>query len=265
MSDALFEQVDEDRFRATELSRGPWSPEALHGGPVAALIAGVGSDVAQLDEDGLAPVRLTVELLRPVPVAALTVTGRLYRPGRKVRLVLLEVVTDEGDLVASASLLAIRERSVAVPEAEHEEGPPGPEDGQPADLELGLTSIYRAFHNAGVEHRFVAGTFGMPGPATDWIRLRVPVVLGRPIRPLERVAAAADFGNGISGLARFEDLTYINPDLTLALHRLPEGEWVCLDAVTYLEPTGRGLAESALWDEKGRLGRAVQTLIVDAR
>ena len=83
--------------------------------------------------------------------------------------------------------------------------------------------------------------------------------------PLQRTAGAADFGNGVSGQARFDELTFINPDLTLALHRLPEGEWVCLDAHSYLQPTGRGMAESALWDEIGRLGRAVQTLLVERR
>jgi hypothetical protein len=65
MTDALFERLDADRYLPTEFARGPWSPEALHGGPVAALLAGVGAQVGRLAEDGLAPVRLTVNWSDP--------------------------------------------------------------------------------------------------------------------------------------------------------------------------------------------------------
>jgi hypothetical protein len=57
--------------------------------------------------------------------------------------------------------------------------------------------------------------------------------------------------------------TYINPDLTVTVHRLPVGEWVAVDAVTRFEDLGIGTAEADLYDEQGRLGRAVQTLLLD--
>jgi hypothetical protein len=79
---------------------------------------------------------------------------------------------------------------------------------------------------------------------------------------LQRVAAAADFGNGISRVSSLEALTFINPDLTIYLERAPVGEWICLDAVSRLHAHGIGLAESALYDETGRLGRSVQSLLV---
>lgn len=268
MGESLFDRLDDDRYQATDLARGPWSPDALHGGPVAALVAGVAAEVARLEEDSLAPVRLSLELLRPVPVAPLTVTGRLLRPGRKVRLAAVDVATDDGTVATTATLLAIREAAVDVPEHSAGTAPPGAETAQawdPWDSDTHVEGSYRGFHNAGTEHRFVAGVLGEPGPATDWIRLTVPVIADEPILPLQRVAAAADFGNGIAGLAPFEEMTFINPDLTVALQRLPDGEWVCLDAVSYLEPSGHGLAESVLWDERGRIGHAVQTLILEAR
>jgi hypothetical protein len=40
---------------------------------------------------------------------------------------------------------------------------------------------------------------------------------------------------------------------------------VCLDAVTRTGDRGVGLAETVLWDEDGRLGRAAQTLLVRPR
>ncbi|MFD4406929.1 hypothetical protein ACFWPH_29605 [Nocardia sp. NPDC058499] len=44
-----------------------------------------------------------------------------------------------------------------------------------------------------------------------------------------------------------------------AVVRQSAGEWVCLDAVTHPQPHGIGLAESALFDEKGPLGRSTQS------
>ena len=96
-----------------------------------------------------------------------------------------------------------------------------------------------------------------------WFRLRVPVVAGEEPTPLQRVAAAADFGNGVSAALERGRYLFINPDLTITLHRPPAGEWVGLDAVTHAEAHGVGLAESALYDEHGRIGRSVQTLLVD--
>jgi hypothetical protein len=58
---------------------------------------------------------------------------------------------------------------------------------------------------------------------------------------------------------------FINVDLTVQLERLPEGEWIGLDAVTLPQPTGVGTAEAVLHDENGRVGRALQTLLVSPR
>ena len=91
----------------------------------------------------------------------------------------------------------------------------------------------------------------------------MPLVAGEPTSPLCRVAAAADFGNGISWvLSRNDGYRFINPDLTIYLHRHPVGEWVALEAAT--TPTARlGLAESRLYDERGPIGRSVQSLLVE--
>ena len=77
--------------------------------------------------------------------------------------------------------------------------------------------------------------------------------------------AAADFGNGISRIVDFERYLFVNTDLTVHLHREPEGEWVLLDARTVLEPHGAGLARSILSDERGQLGLAAQSLFVASR
>jgi Acyl-CoA thioesterase C-terminal domain/Acyl-CoA thioesterase N-terminal domain len=209
--------------------------------------------------------RLTVELLRPVPLAPLAVDVRVTRPGRKVQLV--EATLAAADVVvARATALRIRRADLALPPGlDAPAPPPGPEAGTPTlpPWSDGLLASH-AFHSHAVDHRFVAGSFDRPGAATDWIPLRVPLVAGEPTSPLERVAAAADFGNGVSWvLDRRKGYAFINPDLTVYLHRLPAGEWVCLEAVTRVETHGIGLAESRLWDERGLIGRSLQSLLLE--
>src|SRR5205807_1272436 len=121
------------------------------------------------------------------------------------------------------------------------------------------------FANEANDIRFVHGGYDTPGPAATWLRLTVPVVAGEPTSPAQRALAAADFGNGVSAALDWDAWSFINPDLTVYLERDPEGEWIALDAVTRLEPDGTGTAESVLHDERGRFGRAVQALLVQAR
>jgi len=111
--------------------------------------------------------------------------------------------------------------------------------------------------------RFVKGAFESPGPATVRVRLRVPVLAGESPSPLEQVATAADLGNGVSSPLSYGDWLFINPDLTIHVSRLPVGEWVGLEWRTLAEPQGIGISESRLWDEKGPIGRSLQSLLID--
>ena len=187
----------------------------------------------------------------------------MLRPGRKVQLTESSLFVGDAE-VARATLLWIRREPLPPPD-DHGGGradaPPGP--ARAAATRPEWSSGARAYHSHAVEHRVVRGAWGRLGPCTDWIRLRVPVVAGEAPSPLQRVAAAADFGNGISAALPFGAWRFINPDLTIHLERLPRGEWVCLDAVTWLGPEGAGVAESALFDEDGRLGRSLQSLLLE--
>lgn len=269
MSDALFVRGEDGWITPTEMSRGPWSPDALHGGPVAALVAGLGEETMRRDAVAALQVsRLTLDLERPAPLAPIRVTSRVVRPGRKVTVVEVEVHDRDDRRLARASLLGIRTSDVGLPTDrpqpvdEHLPAPDTVASMRPeGHWDVGMT----AFHADGVQHRFAQGGFLDRGPAKDWMRLTVPVLDGEEPTPLQRVAAAADFGNGISSVIDPLAWAFVNPDLTITLHRPAGGEWIGVDAVTRLEPHGIGAAESDLYDEHGRIGRAVQTLIVEAR
>jgi hypothetical protein len=259
VADALYEP-DGDELVPTELTGGPWSQEAQHGGAVAALLAraveAVPAPVA------MQTVRITVELLRPVPLRPLRVETTVPRPGKRVQLVDASV-TENGAEVARARALRIRTASVPVPDQPSEPAyGPEPATGGPLRLEgpIERTAFLRA-----VDFRFVRGSGDTLGPATAWARLRVPVVPDEDPSPLQRAAAAADFGNGISRILDFDTHLFINADLTVALSRPPAGEWVGFDMVTRLSSEGYGQAESLVFDRHGPVGRAVQSLIVDER
>ena len=142
-------------------------------------------------------------------------------------------------------------------------GRPRPRQLEPSDAFF-PTGQEVGYHSA-MEYRFAAGSFLEPGPATTWLRMRHPLLAGEEPSPLQRVLIAADTGNGISTALDFRRYLFINVDLTVHLHRLPAGEWVCLDAVTVPEPNGVGLTDTMLLDERGPIGRAAQTLLVAER
>jgi hypothetical protein len=262
-----FYEPDGARWISTELTRGPWDPKAQHAGPPAALL---GREIEALGggriggEDGPpAQVgRVTYELLRPVPIAPLVVSAEIVRPGRRVEMVEGELSDDKGVVMrARGWRLRTEEVDFEAP-AERPDPPPPPDAGEPG--EFFHTGWDTGYHTA-MEYRFISGAFMEAGPATVWMKMGVPLLPGEQPSPLQRVLAAADSGNGVSAALDWRRYLFINVDLTVHLNRMPAGEWVCLDAITLPEANGVGIADTALFDEAGQIGRAAQTLLVGER
>jgi Thioesterase-like superfamily len=259
--DAFYEP-DGDRYVATELTRGPWDPGAQHAGPPAALLA---REIERLPEAAEFQVgRVTCEILRSVPIAPVRVAARVLRPGRRVQLVEAELSDEAGEPLMRANAWRLRAAPLEIPPEATvpPKPPPAPERG--AEVEFFPTGAEVGYHSA-MEVRFVAGGWLEPGPALVWLRMRQPLVAGEQPSPLQRVMVAADVGNGVSASLDYRRYLFINVDLTVHLERLPAGEWVCVDAQTLPRPSGNGTAESVLADESGRIGRALQTLLIARR
>ena len=249
-----------DAWLPTAYSRGPWSAHALHGGPVAALVTRAFEQVEAPIPARLA--RLTLELLRPVPLVPLEVRTEVVRPGAKVATIDATVTrTDDGTVVAIARAQRIRTADVEVPDGVDDAVPELPADRTVLADWPGSADL--TFHGHAVEHRFLHGEFGRPGPAFDWMRLLVPVVPDEAPSGWQRAAAAADFTNGISSVSTFGSSLFINPDLSVHLWRAPQGEWIGNDAVTRTSDEGIGQSDATLWDTHGRIGRGMQSLLLD--
>jgi hypothetical protein len=279
MSESVF-LAERERFVPTEHAGGPWDPQALHGGAAAALMTTAFERVEPGAELPIA--RLGFELLRPIPFAPLSISTRITRPGRRVQELAGELRCGE-ELICRASALrvqAIPDGLPGVPPPWNGPGPPdataqrtdpaqadrampGPDAGKA--VRFALDDADRAsFAASAMEMRWLSDP-GSLGPARVWMRLRHPLVPGEELTPLARLVATSDFGNGVSAELPFEHFLFINADLTIHLHRTPQGEWIGLDARTLLHGRGMGLAESVLHDVHGPVGRAFQTLVVQPR
>jgi hypothetical protein len=260
--DAFYEP-DGDVFRATELTRGPWDPGAQHAGPPAALLGYAVERLPEADEFQVG--RVTFEILRSVPIAPVRVEAEVARPGKRVQMFEAALSDAEGEVLMRARGWRLRKARLDLPgEALLASQPPAPpEEGRAA--EFFPTEQEHGYHSA-MEVRFVAGGFLEPGPATAWLRMRQPLVAGEEPTPLQRLLVAADVGNGISAALDFRRFLFINVDLTVHLERMPKGEWIGVDAATLPRPNGIGTAESTLFDvDNGRVGRALQTLLISER
>ena len=264
MSDAAaYIALGPDAFRATDLTAGPWSPGHQHGGPPSALICRAVEQAAA--PHGMTHIgRLTINLLRPVPVGDCAITLAEDNVGRNSAH-LSGRLTAGGKVVALFTALAQREQDLLTPDDTPGHPPPrpplSPEASAPA--RMGFAAGQFGYARL-IENRLAAGVLAR-GPTTVWFRLNHPLVEGEAPSPYQRVAVAADSGNGVSAALDFDRYVFVNCDLTINLFRRPVGEWICLEARSWLGGNACGLAESALYDEAGLIGRATQSLAVRAR
>lgn len=269
MGESIFSARD-GRYVPTEQARGPWDPAALHGGAPAALLTAAFE--RHDPEPQMRFARLGFEFLRTLPFAPLRIETRTLRPGRRVQELAAELYADLG---AEGERLVCRANALRMQAIPHElpelpggtlatERMPGPEEGEPRTFALNPEIDETSFASTAMEMRWLNDPRA-PGPGRVWQRLRFPLLDEEGASPLARVAASADFGNGISASLPFDGWLFINADLHVHLHRQPRGEWIGIDARTLLHAGGTGLAETVLHDADGPIGRGFQTLVVAPR
>ena len=205
----------------------------------------------------------------------LRVEARIVRPGRSVELVEATLSDADGEVIRARAwrLRIAQSRS-----------PPGCERRRArADRNLAVDASSRV-RSAGARRGRPGRASRRPGSDVGYHtameyrfvqrRVRRPRSGGRldadaPSARRRRGALAASAGAGRRRLGKRRQrrrstgarYLFINVELTVHLHRALAGEWVCLDAITIPEPNGVGVADTALYDERGPIGRAVQALL----
>jgi len=250
-----------DGWMPTEASLGPWGADLLHGGAVSALAIMLMEDEA---DDDYEAVRYSADFVRALPMGRYDATVRSVRKGQRLELLECELANG-GRLVTRCSLVRVRPQPVDLPE-----GAPAPHDQTPPDTPEDMFDAPRFdpnrtfFVGAGIEMRVPDP--GQFGGGVAWYRLMIPAVPGREPSPTARAAAAADFGNGVSGFRtnQFIPVSFPNADLVVHFSRQPRGEWVRLEAISEWRSDGIGLARGRLGDREGVFGVSEQSLVLSA-
>jgi hypothetical protein len=212
--------------------------------------------------------RLTMDLLGRVPLAPLRLVEGDRWSSRRVQRESVELWADDR-MVARAEALRLPVREVDIPDQpDHRVGPAPPADLVKTDRER--TAIldqigFPNFTSDAVVMQAGSGSPDRPDRSIHWIKLMLPVMAGKPLTGIERIAVAADYGTvGFSSLP-FTEWSFASLDLTVQVTRPPRGEWIGVVSDPLAQRTGVGLADAEVHDERGRLGRSTATLLIEPR
>jgi hypothetical protein len=254
--DRAFFHLDGDLIVGNDAARGPWSADACHAGPVTGAIARA---FEQLVTDKQL-VRMSLTFHRPVPMDGFTTAAAIEREGRSVTTATASLVSADGRTCAVAHSLHIATVSfetlptTSVPAPDFSEARPGAYPVERAVHDL-------PFFSSGIEVAYPPDETPDAGPTTLWMRT-LPIIDGERCSPFQRLCPLADCGNGISRNSTFAEATFVNPDLTINVFRLPESDWLASSALSFWEPSGVGLSQAQLFDTRGAIGFALQSLII---
>jgi len=253
---AFFHLEDNFWFIGNDPARGPWSEHACHAGPVTGVIAR--SLEALISDKQL--FRLNVELLKPVAMNGFRIETEIRKQGRMISTALATIYDRNDAIIAYASSLHAQMVDVGdLPTANID--CPVFEHSTPGDFAVKEAKHGLPFFSDGIQMRYPEGETSEPGPTTAWMK-SLPLLEDEIPSPFQRLCPLADCGNGLSRNLEVTEANFVNPDLTVIMHRPPESEWLASEARSFWEPNGLGMAEATLFDTKGPIGSALQTLLV---
>lgn len=256
LPDAFFLPLGDDVYQPTEATIGPWSAESQHGGPPIALLAQALR--RHPSEFGLEIARITFEILGPVPVEPCELRIRVLRPGKRIELLQGELLMRGKPVLLAHAWRVERKPETVLAVHDPFTAPQLPE----AQAQLFFPGVEYFPYGDALEWRFAEGSFIEPGPATVWARPRIPLVAGQSTDGIEALLLILDSANGVSAELDIRHWTFVPVDLTLNMHRHPQGEWFGMSAKTIIDPGGIGTVTTAVFDTEGALGRSLHTLFV---
>ncbi|GAA1969686.1 thioesterase family protein [Kitasatospora viridis] len=252
---SYYQRIDEHRYKPTAHAGGAWNLDEQHFSPLAGLIVhAIDRHRAARPDDGLVLARISYDILGRIALDECEITVQTVRPGRTVELVEAVVVIGGRPVVrARAWLLETLDTSAVAdtPVAEL----PAPESLDPWPM----GELWGGGYIASIDvrrHR------ERPGRSTAWLSTPHELVAGEPAGPHAAFIALVDTANGIAVQQPPTEWMFPNVDLTIHLHRRPEGRWTGLDTTVSFGPTGHGVTSTVLHDTAGPVGRAEQILTV---
>lgn len=267
-TDAYYELLDTDdprgeKFAATDLVRSTWSAQIQHAAPVSALLVRALEHLEPRDDARLS--RVTVDLLGPVPAeGALWVCAQVERPGKQIELVSAEMLAPGPDQVPRpvARATGWRLQTQDTGDVMNASEPPLRPLGEARDTKMQQNWDRNYVHS--LDWRWLTKPMA-PGAGESWISPIVNLVAGEAMSPLQRLFAVADDANGVGTKIDIRKWTFLNTDLVVHIHRVPEGEWIGIRAETNYGPDGIGSTIGTLFDEQGAVAGIQQSVLVRRR
>lgn len=265
MTDSYYELIDStdtlgERFRATDLVRSTWSAAIQHGAPVSALLVRALERCEARDDTRLS--RVMIDLLGAVPAEGdLWVHSRIERSGKQIELVSAEMLAPgrDGDPRPVARASGWRLKTIDTAEVVHAPAPPLRPVAVAKSRDMKKDWDRNYVHS--LDWRWLTKPMS-EGPGESWIRPEVDLVNGETMTALERLFAVADDANGIGTKLDIRKWTFMNTDLVVHVHRIPDGEWIGIRAETNYGPDGIGTTIGTLFDESGAVAAIQQSVLV---
>lgn len=268
MSDSYYELVDPDdptgeKFIATDLVRSTWSAAIQHGAPPSALLVRALERHEQRADTRLS--RVLIDLLGPVPAEGdLWVRAARERSGTQIELISAELLAPGPDgaprPVARASGWRLQQQDTG--DVVHAPTPPLRPLAEARSRDMAKDWDPNYVHS--VDWRWLTTPLAA-GPGESWIRPMVDLVRGEPLTPLQRLFTVADDANGIGTKLDIRAWTFLNTDLVVHIHRVPDGDWIGVRAETNYGPDGIGTTLGTLFDQHGAVGAIQQSVLVRRR
>lgn len=204
--------------------------------------------------------RMTIDLFRQPPLAPMSIETRVARDGNRIK-VAEGSITSEGVEVARGNIIMLKKAEQPegnvwtppnwdVPPPDAVEAPQG--FGGPRGIGMWeQRSISRAGFNAVEQKR-------------TWIREAHALVAGEPLTPFVRAAVAADYTNPFANSGD-RGLNFVNADITLYLHRLPETDWIGFEVASHQSEDGVAVGECTLYDVRGPIGKSLVCGVANQR
>lgn len=261
----IFQQEGE-QIVPTGLATGPWYPGTQHGSAMMLMAALAAEQLPS--EEPRQVTRLTVDMMSAAPLAPIELKTDIRKGGRNLEALDISIVSDEREYVR-ASALRFRLADVPVPQRLKC-------DGNTPSLPKPLhKSFFEQIEHKEGFHQAIEIRIDLKAqPMVMWFRLKQPVLQGRPVTPLQRVALASDWTYSVPSFSHriltgepFDATPFygINPDTTINLHRQAEGEWVGIQTHASYSDLGAGTVMGQIFDEKGAVGFSTQSILVRKR
>ena len=251
VEEAWFDEVD-GAVVPRPHANAPWSEDMLHGRLLAGLAARA-VETGHLD-DGWHPARLTIDLFRSPPMAAIALTSTRVRDGGRVRVVDVTMAAGGRD-IAGARVLLVKRSDADIGDVWSRPAWtfPHPDVLSPPEGWGGEDSIWQFRTQPGEG-------MGAMGAKRMWLRDAAALVAGEALTPFVRVAMVADFASPL-GNSGPDGLDVINPDITLYLARLPTSDWIGFEVLTHEHADGVAAASCAVHDLDGAIGTSTVAAI----